>query len=308
MISFFKKYRKKTDDSLAWEGKSRGGKWGHRFFIFLINQFDVRFAYFFLSFIVLYFILFAPLATQSIWKYFRKIHGFCFCKSIRMLYLNYYRFGQVLIDKIAIRSGQVQKYKYEFDNYLAVLETLKCSKSVIFIGAHVGNWEIGSSFFGKYAEKINVVMLDAEYRKIKKLLEKNLNPATYKIIPVKENDFSHIYLIKEALDKGEYICFQGDRFINDKAVKPVHFMGKPANFSYSLFQLAHRMNVPVIFYFSMREKGMKYKFKFIIAKTGTSDKSGQNAGELMNSYLRTLENILKEYPEQWFNYYNFWNG
>ena len=307
MISFSKKYRKKANESPVWEGKSRGGAWGHRFFIFLINKLGVRFAYLFLLFVAVYFIPFAPEATKSVWKYFRKIQGFKFFKSIRMLYLNYYRFGQVLIDRIAVRSGQAQKYNYEFENYPAFLDALNSSKGVVLIGAHVGNWEIGSGFFGEYAQKINIVMLDAEYQKIKKLLEKNLNPVSHKIIPVQENDFTHIYLIKDALDKGEYVCFQGDRFIKDQSAKTVEFMGKPAKFSYSLFQLAVRFNVPVVFYFSMREKGMKYKFKFIIAKTENNGKIKLNTEELMNSYIYSLENILKEYPEQWFNYYDFWN-
>ena len=307
MISFLKKYKKKTNETLAWEGKSRGGAWGHRFFIFLIDKLGVRFAYFFLSFVVIYFIPFAPSATESGWKYYRKIQGFGFFKSIYLLYLNYYRFGQVLIDRIAVRSGQAQKYRYEFENYPAFLETLNSTKGVVLIGAHVGNWEIGSGFFGEYAQKINIVMLDAEYQKIKKLLEKNLNPVAHKIIPVQENDFTHIYRIKEALDKGEYVCFQGDRFIKGQSAKTMQFLGQPAKFSYSLFQLTERFNVPVVFYFSMREKGMKYKFKFIIKKTDNDGKPGLNAEGLMDAYIHTLENILKEYPEQWFNYYDFWN-
>ena len=307
MISFLKKYKRKNNETLAWEGKSRGGAWGHRFFIFLINKLGVRFAYFFLRFVVIYFIPFAPAATKSIWKYYRKIQGFGFYKSIRMLFLNYYRFGQVLIDRIAVRSGQARKYQYEFENYPAFLEVLNSSKGVILIGAHVGNWEIGSGFFGEYAPKINVVMLDAEYQKIKKLLEKNLNPVTHKIIPIQENDYTHIYRIKDALDKGEYVCFQGDRFIKDQSAMTVQFMGKSAKFSLSLFQLTARFDVPVVFYFSMREKGMKYKFKFILAKTENGGKSTLSAEELMGRYIHTLENILKEYPEQWFNYYDFWN-
>jgi len=307
MISFFKKYRKKTSDSLAWKGKSRGGEWGHHFFIFLINKLSVRFAYFFLSFVVIYFILFAPVATKSTWNYFRIIQGFGVFKSIVMLYLNFYRFGQILIDKIAIRSGQEGRYDYEFENYPAFIETLKNPNGAIIIGAHVGNWETGSSFFGEYAWKINIVMLDAEYKKIKKILEKNANPIKYNIIPIQDKDFSHIYKVKEKLDKGEYVCFQGDRFIKDQTAILKKFMGKPAKFSYGLFHLADRMGVPVVFYFSMRDKGMKYKFKFFIAKTNNEEKSGKNAEKLMDFYLHTLENILKEYPEQWFNYYDFWN-
>ena len=40
------------------------------------------------------------------------------------------------------------------------------------IGAHVGNWEIGAPFFDEYGKKINIVMFDAEHKRIKEILEK----------------------------------------------------------------------------------------------------------------------------------------
>jgi predicted LPLAT superfamily acyltransferase len=291
---------------MLWQGKSRGGSFGYRFFICLIRRWGIRFAYFFLIFVVIHFIPFAPLATKSNWKYFHKIQGFGFFKTIRMLYLNYYRFGQTLIDKLAVRSGLHEKYQYEFENYDIFLDKLDhSSKGLILIGAHVGNWEIGGNFFGNYAKKINIVMYDSEYQKIKKVLDKNLNPQTHKIIPILESDFTHIYQIKDALENNEYVCFQGDRYVGEKSAKTVNFMGHPAHFPIGPFLLAARFEAPVVFYFSMREKGMKYRFIFEFAEVKSKGK--QAIDELLNLYVSSLEKILKNYPEQWFNYYDFWN-
>jgi predicted LPLAT superfamily acyltransferase len=290
----------------SWKGRSRGGSLGHRFFISLINKFGIKFSYFFLLFVVVHFIPFAPLATRSNWKYYRNIHHYNWFKTIKMLYVNYFRFGQVMIDKIAVRSGYENKYNYEFENYEAFLNVLDHSKGAILIGAHIGNWEIGGNFFGDYGKKINIVMYDAEYRKIKEIYEKNLNPVTHKIIPISEDNFEHIYQIKNALDNQEYVCFQGDRFIRDKTSKTIDFMGKPAKFPLGPFLLAGRFDVPVVFYFSMRNKGMKYKFKFTIAETNKMTKTRQRVDELLHLYVDALEKTVKEYPEQWFNYYPFW--
>ncbi|MDR3339496.1 MAG: acyltransferase [Candidatus Symbiothrix sp.] len=306
MNLFSKKYKKEKTDKPAWGGKSRGGYFGYRFFICLINRLGIRFAYLFLSLVVVHFIPFAPKATQSNWKYFRTIQGFGFFKSVRMLYLGYYRFGQILIDKIAVRSGHAQKYSYEFENYPAFLDLLDHSHGVILIGAHAGNWEIGGNFFGEYAKKINIVMFDAEYQKIKTVLDKNLNPVSHKVISISETDFTHIYQIKAALEKGEYVCFQGDRFVGDKSTVSVNFMGKPARFPLGPFLLAARFDVPVVFYYSMREKGMKYKFRFTMANVDKNKKNRQFCLDLLNLYVISLEKIVQAYPEQWFNYYDFW--
>ncbi|MDR1763037.1 MAG: acyltransferase [Dysgonamonadaceae bacterium] len=288
---------------MLWKGKSRGGSFGYRFFICIIRRFGVKFAYFFLIFIVVHFIPFAPLATKSNWKYFRKIQKFGFFKTVKYLYINYFRFGQILIDKVAVRSGFADRYKYEFENYPAFLEKLDSGRGIILIGAHAGNWEAGENFFGDYANRINIVMYDAEYQKIKDILEEVLAPVNHKIIPISDSEFSHIFQIKDALDNHECVCFQGDRFIDEKSSKVMDFMGRPARFPIGPFLIASRFEAPVAFYFSMREPGMKYRFIFTVAEPR---KGHSGMDELMSLYVDSLEKILKKYPEQWFNYYDFW--
>ncbi|MDR3132646.1 MAG: lysophospholipid acyltransferase family protein [Prevotellaceae bacterium] len=291
-----------------WQGKSRGGAFGYRFFIFLITHLGIKFAYFFLLFVAIHFIPFAPLATRWNWYYFRKIQRYGMLKTVGMLYLNYYRLGQSLIDKMAVRLGMQARYQYEFENYDAFLKLLNGNTGVVLIGAHVGNWEIGGSFFGEYAKKIHIVMLDAEARKIKQVLEKNLDSFRHKIIPLSEQNLEHIYKIKEALDNKEYVCFQGDRRVSEKMSRTMDFFGKPAAFPEGPFYLAWKFKAPVAFYFSMREKGMKYRFKFFIAGAPPDSGETKPALALMQQYVRALESVLRQYPEQWFNYYKFWNA
>lgn len=89
-----------------------------------------------------------------------------------MLLRNYYRLGQILIDKVAIGNGKADRYRFEFERYPEFLRLLDSEQGVIMIGAHVGNWEIGVPFFDDYGKKIHIVMYDAEHRKIKEMLEK----------------------------------------------------------------------------------------------------------------------------------------
>lgn len=291
----------------SWKGKSRGGAFGHRFFIFLINKLGIRSAYAFLTLIVVYFIPFAPSATKASYSFFGKILGYSFPKTIKMLFLNYYRFGQILIDKVAVRSNSSDKYRYEFENYDRFLSVLNGNTGVIMIGAHVGNWEIGGTFFGEYASKINIVMFDAEYQKIKDVIDQNSEKPLYKVIPVSDQNFEHIYGIKEALENNEYICFQGDRFVSDNKSYEYDFFGKKAKFPAGPFYLAERYGVPVVFYFSIREKGMKYRFKFFVPDKSKNKDKKDGSRSLAQQYVTVLENIVREYPEQWFNFYDFWN-
>ena len=265
-----------------WSGKSRGGSFGYKFFIFMIRQFGVRAAYAFLSLVV---------------KYNRRILKYNPVKSVFKLYQHYYLFGQTIIDKIAITNGLNTQFKFEFENYDQFLEQLNQGASIM-IGAHVGCWEIGSAFFGDYASKLNVVMHDNEYQKIKELVKSS--KSSYKIIAINEGSIESLLKIKQAIDKGEYVCFQGDRYIDKNTTCPVQFMGKDALFPIGPSLIASKFKVPVIFYFAMREKGMRYRFIFHTVEPGLSQK------EILNLYVSEFEKVVKRYPQQWFNFYDVW--
>lgn len=289
-----------------WEGKTRGGKFGYLFFIYLIRKLGINVAYIFLSFVVIHFIPFAPKATASSWFYSRKIRKQNIFKSVIFLFRNYYRFGQILIDKVAIGSGLVKKYKFKFENYDRFLEVLDDDKGAIIIGAHVGNWEIGTPFFEDYGKKINIVLFDAEHQRIKEILENNKAFADYKIIAVNNDSLEHVFNIKAALDRREYVCFQGDRYVKQDKLLTCNFMGKKADFPGGLFILASRLKVPVVFYFAMREPHKTYRFHFYMAQPVMRKAGVKPEQELLEQYVQALEGILKKYPEQWFNYYKFW--
>ena len=155
-----------------WKGKTRGGVSGYLFFIYMIRYCGVKTAYGFLSLIVLYFIPFAPKATKSIWQYARRILRRNRIQSMGLLLNNYYRLGQILIDKVAIGNGMIDKYHFKFNHYQEFLNVLDGDQGVIMIGAHVGNWEIGTPFFNDYSKKMNGRTRQTLWRAVQMLTQK----------------------------------------------------------------------------------------------------------------------------------------
>lgn len=285
------------NDINEWSGKSRGGSFGHRFFVMLIRKCGIGASYAFLSLIVIYFIPFAPKATRAIWRYNRRTLKYGRVKSVIKLYAHYYVFGQTIIDKIAINNGLGYLYKFEFDHYNQFISQLD-KGAVIVIGGHVGCWEIGAQFFGDYSSRLNVVMFDGEYQKIKETVR--AMDAKYKIIAINEGGIESLLRIKQAVDGDEYVCFQGDRVVDKNNTCTVRFMGRDASFPLGPSLLASKFKTPVVFYFAMREAGRRYRFKFSILESGLSQQ------EILQSYVEKLEQVVKEYPQQWFNFFDLW--
>lgn len=288
-----------------WNGKSRGGRFGYKFFVYTIRLLGIRCAYCFLALIVIYFIPCAPKATRAIWRYNRRIRSLGVMRSLIELYRHYFSFGQTLIDKIAMKGGLAGRYRYEFDNYERFLEILENPGGVVMIGAHVGCWEAGTGFFGKYGKKINIVMFDAEHQRIKDVLEQNTERSEdFKIIAINQDAIEAMVQMKIALNDGEYVCFNGDRYVDSGRVYQTEFLGAEAAFPIGPFKIASRCRVPVVFYYSMREAGRGYRFIF----EEPLMEGRVSAEELLRQYVASLERIVGRYPRQWFNFYDFWRN
>lgn len=288
-----------------WKGKSRGGVLGYLIFIYLLRTLGVRAAYLLLMFVVIYFIPFSPRSTKALWSFYRERLGIKPLRCLLAIPKHYYRFGQTLIDKVAINNGRESDYKFSFENYSQFEELVKKGEGLILIGAHVGSWEMGSLFFKEYGKKIHVVMYDAEYQKIKEILDRNSRKHEFKVLPVLPDSLESIIRIKSALDNKDIVCFQGDRFMPGQTVLSHQLLGREAKFPAGPFKIAAKMDVNVVFYIAIREPQRGYSFRFMIPKKAATRMERENS--YFNSFCNNLEETVKMYPQQWFNFYDFWS-
>ena len=125
-------------------------------------------------------------------------------------------------------------------------------------------------------------------------------------IIVIRNDISHIYAINDAFKNNELVCMHAVRFIEGNKWMSAEFLGEQARFPAGPFLLAATFKVPVSFVFAFKETNTHYHLF-------SSDIKEYNAGskdavikEMLTDFVSHMENKVKQYPEQWFNYYNFW--
>lgn len=285
-----------------WEGKSKGTVLGYRIFIFFIKNFGIWASYFLLYFVALYYCFFSGDNARAIYYYFRSRRRYTLFKSLLSVYQNHFVFGQTIIDKVAISSGLRNRFTYDFDGIEKIKELLEKKQGGIMISAHVGNFETAGHFFEDLdsGSLISLVTTDAEHAHIKSYLERVTSKSKVKFILVKE-DMSHIFDIKNALDRGELVCFTGDRYFEGQKTLNATFLGKEAKFPAGPFLLGSRLNVPVLFVYVMKETRQHYH---LFART--AQVKNRNAQDLLENYTQSVAWILEKYPLQWFNYFNFW--
>jgi predicted LPLAT superfamily acyltransferase len=288
----------------GWNGKSKANGLAYRIFLFVLENGGIRGAYIFLYFVTSYFFLFDRKSNRYTGLYFRKIWKFGYWKSRLYTYRTYYRFGQTILDKVAILAGDTDSFDVHFDGHDRLIDMGKAGEGGILISAHIGNWEIAGHFLKKVNRPVNVVMYDAEHEAIKNVLHKSLKNRAFKIILVKE-DFSHLLEIRRALANKEFICIHGDRILDDRKSKfcQPNFLGRPVKIPRGPFELAVRFNVPYLFVFAIKETNRHYHFH---AFPGKPESRG-NVEAMIQDYVDSIEEVLTPYPDQWFNFYDYWD-
>jgi predicted LPLAT superfamily acyltransferase len=288
----------------SWKGQSKGTPLGYRIFIFLIRHFGIKSAYLLLRFVSFYYSLFS--AKKHQYFYFQNILRKSKRRAFWSIVKNNYVFGQVLIDKVAALSGNAKGFSYDFDGE----EYLHQMKSGGFlIGAHMGNWEIAGELLKRLDIKVHILMYENEKENIKSLLNQVESEKTMNIITLSD-DMSHIIAIKNAMDNNELVVIHGDRFADGAPYIEAQLMGHQAKFPYGPYYLVARFNKPVSFVFAFKETSKHYHFYATKPKLYPKVRNLKDrkliSGQILSEYIPHLEDKIRKYPHQWFNFYDFW--
>ncbi len=291
----------------AWQGKSKGTPLGYRIFVWVLKTFGVLPAYFLLRFVALYYFFFSFKASQQIYKLYRHKLGYSWFSSITKVYTNYFLLGQSIIDKVVVMSGIKNNFSFDFDGEENLRQIATMQKGGILLSAHIGNWDVAGHLFTRLETPINIVLYDGEHEQIKEYLEGVTGKSKINIIVIK-NDLSHIYAISNAFTNNELVCMHADRFLPGNKTLTANFLGAEAKFPIGPFLLAATFKVPVSFVFAVKETKLHYHFFASAIKDYSSFAKEKLMQEMLKDFAGEMENKLKQYPEQWFNYYNFWEA
>lgn len=289
----------------SWQGKSKGTAFGYRIFVIILKTFGVLPGYILLRFVVVYYFFFSYKSSKHIFNYFHKRLQYNWLLSLWMLYKNYYKLGQSIIDKVVVMSGIDNKFTYNFDGEENLRKITALQKGGLLISAHLGNWEIAGYLLKRLGTRINIVMFDGEHRQIKKYLEQVTGKRNMNIIVIKE-DLSHIYAISDALKNNELVCMHADRFVEGNKIIKSKFLNEEASFPAGPFILAATFKVPVSYVFAFKETNNHFHFFASEIKEYGNASKEVAMEQMLNNFVEEMETKARMYPAQWFNYYDFW--
>ena len=219
------------------------------------------------------------------------------------MYANHFKFGQIILDRFGVYAGKKYHFINEGQELMDKLELLP--EGFILLSSHVGNYEIAGYSLKPKHKKINALVFAGETATVMENRQRILSQNNMSMIPVKE-DLSHLFALNTALDNGEMVSMPADRVFGSQKSVECQFFGAKANFPLGAFAMAVQKEVPVLAIFVMKE-GMKKYHAFV--RQVSCDKTAsrrEQMSQLAQSFASNLEEIVRRYPTQWFNYFDFW--
>jgi predicted LPLAT superfamily acyltransferase len=213
---------------------------------------------------------------------------------------NYFYFGMSLIDRIALRSKQTIDFVTMDPKDLP-------TPGSIFIGAHFGDWFCSALALSQQSSaKVALVMDLTQTPKFREMIQA-IGDDKVQFIDFSCPKAEFALTIKKAVDEGRFISFLGDRYYKNQKGIDHQFLGKTRTFPVSPFYLALILKCPVHTLFSLKS-GKKGKDQYRVHCHKLFDGLEKvSAVEISKRYVTKLEELVKEHPHQWFNFYRFWN-
>jgi predicted LPLAT superfamily acyltransferase len=284
----------------------RGSVLGIWFVVWFSRVFGRAPARLVVRFIALYYLVFHGTARRASRDYLMRVHG---SATLGMRYRHVLRFAEVTLDRMLFVTGEDRRFTLTRTGYEHLAELAQRRRGAVLLGAHIGSFEAMRVQGGKENLRLNILGYFKNARMINAVLEK-LNPdANASVISIEDSSPEFILRIRERVERGELVAVLGDRVGPDGRAARVDFLGAKASFPTGAYLLASILRCPIYLTFGLYHAPDRYDLycepfeqDVRIPRSGRDEALAVYA----QRFAARLEHYVRLAPDNWFNYYEFW--
>ncbi|WP_318367909.1 glycosyltransferase family 2 protein [Enterobacter sp.] len=232
-------------------------------------------------------------------------------------YRHFLRFADAMSDKIASWRGELHMGRdVQFAPGAEAALGRDEPEGKLLLASHLGDVEACRALAQLEGGKvINALVFNENARRFKQIMQEVAPQAGLNLIPVTHIGPDTAILLKEKLDRGEWVAIVGDRIaVNPQRggewrVKWSSFMGHPAPFPQGPFILAAALRCPVLLIFALREADKTLRIHCEpFANPLPMPRTAREAAlqQAIDRYAARLEHYALLSPLDWFNFFDFW--
>ncbi|WP_431224923.1 glycosyltransferase family 2 protein [Serratia sp. L9] len=297
------------------------GLWGMRIMLIIWRLLGRKAISLFLYPVVAVYWLTAHQARQASKSWIRRVRTQLASRSLPIpahlnSYSHFLRFADAMLDKIASWRGEMRLgHDLVFAPGAEAALDVESSKGKLLLASHLGDIEACRALAQLQVHKtINALVFSDNAQRFKQIMAEVAPQAGLNLIPVNDIGPDTAILLKDKLDRGEWVAIVGDRI----AVNPQRgttrrviwsrFMGHPAPFPQGPFILAAILRCPVLLIYALRQQGKLRLHCEPFADPLPLPRADRQASlqKAVDRYAERLEHYALESPLDWFNFFDFW--
>lgn len=286
-----------------WAGTTYGNSRMHGRLIALLRHTDVRLVYLFACIFIVPVCLLLNYSRKTAYRYFRDIHGYGPLKTAWYTYVNHCYFAQAVIDKFAMYAGR--RFDVEVIGMDDFMERAGREEGFLLMSAHIGNYEIAGYSLVSERKTIHAVVYAHEKASVM-ANRNNMFVKTNTSMIAMDSDMNYLFEIDRALSDGDIVSFPTDRFMGQAKSVECMFFGKAAKFPQGPFRVAAMRGLDVLAVNVMKTGLKKYTIYVTPLHYDKNSPRKEQIRQLSAAYVGELEKRLRQYPAQWYNFFDFW--
>ena len=220
------------------------------------------------------------------------------------LFRHYHTFAQTILDRLFVYAGRASLFDLEIRGF-ELLESLVANRQpCLLVGAHFGSVDLLRTLaVVNKGLSIRALMYPGNASRIMSLFRR-INPELSDGIIALGRPQTFID-VAEFLEAGGCVALLGDRSMREEKRISCSFLGRPASFPEAPARLARLFRVPLLMFACMHRGDTRYAVRFELIADFRTDPHPATA-DVVQRYAGRLEALCREFPYNWFNFYDFW--
>jgi len=230
------------------------------------------------------------------------------------VYRHVHAFASTVLDRVYLLQERFDQFRFTASGVETIVVPFERGEGVLAFGAHLGSFEALRMIGHDKGLRVAMIMYEDNARLINEALAALAPNAQLRTIALGRVDA--MLSLRRWLDEGGVAGLLADRTLaagsqRSKLVS-IPFLGAPALFADGPFRLAAMLRRRVVFMAGLYRGGRDYELRFVeLADFGAL--AGGDAAQrdlavraAIERYVATLEELCREAPYNWFNFFDFW--
>lgn len=285
--------------------KERSNRSMMRLIAWITLKMSRKFSYLLLYPICFYYLLFSPRSVKSSKLFLQKVLPSKV--KWRHCFHHYYVFASTLIDRVHFLKGSDAKYNITIEGIADFQKVLSQHTGCLLLSAHFGTFDLLRLLASEHDIPVKALMYQNNAETMR-YMTKYLNPSLSDMV-IEIGQPNTLLQVKDALEAGYCVGLLGDRYTQGERTVSCDFLSQPANFPSGPVLLASILKVPVVMLFGFQRKRSDYQVIFEVLSTHIELPREDRNREVQvwtQKFADRLAYYAKQYPYNWFNYYDFW--